>query len=449
VLRRASFILAGLVAATSVLFWLTGTPLGLDCAVYRAGALAVLHGKPLYAALPFLPSWATGMPFTYPPLAALLFTPVAWLPPQLFWGALAATSILALGTVLAAGIGSAADHWPRVVIVAIGAGSLALEPVWRGIGFGQIDALLMAMVVLDVLVLPASPRRGVLIGLAAAIKLTPLVFVVHLLITGRRADALRALCTFAGLTALSLIVLPADSIRYWTTQVLGGPLFSTNPAMSSAQVANQSLNGLIQRLSDRASWAFPAAILIGLALLAVIVPVVRLLAASGAHLQALLVSAGYGLLVSPVSWTHHWVWVVPLFGLVVKRAAATGRFWWLAAFCVVFTGWFQLVVPHGDNAELRWTSVQSVVGNAYVLTALVAVALLYRQVRNVPTATEGMSGPAAMSFAVVASLCPQAINHTRGAQHVRCLHLRRLFQPRRLRRRHRRQLGRLLRQARP
>ena len=436
VLRRASFILAGLVAATSVLFWLTGMPLGLDCAVYRAGALAVLHGTPLYGALPFLPSWATGMPYTYPPLAALLFTPVAWLPPQLFWGALAAASILALGTVLAAGIGSAADHWPRMAIVAVGAGSLALEPVWRGIGFGQIDALLMAMVVLDVFVLPASPRRGVLIGLAAAVKLTPLVFVLHLFITGRRADALRALCTCAGLTALSLIVLPADSIRYWSTQVLGGPLFSTNPALSSAQVANQSLNGLLQRLSGRASWAFPAAILIGLALLAVIVPVLRWLTARGAHLEALLVSAGYGLLVSPVSWTHHWVWVVPLFGLVVTRGAR-----WLAAFCVVFTGWFQLVVPHGDNAELRWAPVQSVAGNAYVLAALVAVVLLYRQARKVPAE--------AMSFAAVAGLSPQAINQTRGAQHVRYLHLRRLFQPRRLRRRHRRQLGRLLGQARP
>jgi alpha-1,2-mannosyltransferase len=240
----------------------------------------------------------------------------------------------------------------------------------------------MAMVVLDVLVLPPSPRRGVLIGLAAAIKLTPLVFVLHLFITGRRTDALRALCTFAGLTTLSLITLPADSIRYWTTQVLGGPLFSGNPATSSAQVANQSLNGLIERLSDRAGWAFPVAILLGLALLAVIVPVVRWLVARGEHLEALLVSAGYGLLVSPISWTHHWVWVVPLFGLVVTRAVATGRLWWLAAFCAVFTGWFQLVVPHGENDELRWTFVQTSIGNTYVLAALVIVTLLYWQIRK-------------------------------------------------------------------
>jgi alpha-1,2-mannosyltransferase len=383
VLHRASIILAVVVAATAVLFWLTGTPLGLDCAVYRAGALAVLHGKPLYTPLPFLPSWAIGMPFTYPPLAALLFTPVAWLPPQLFWGALAVASILVLGEVLAVSIRAAANHWPRAAIIAVGAGSLALEPVWRGIGFGQVDALLMAMVVLDVLVLPASPRRGVLIGLAAAIKLTPLVFVLHLFITGRRTDALRALCTFVGLTTLSLIALPADSIRYWTTQVFGGPLFSTNPATNSAQVADQSLNGLIERLTDRAGWAFPVVILLGLVLLTVTAPAVRRLTARGAHLEALLVSAGFGLLVSPVSWTHHWVWVVPLFGLVVTRAVASGRYWWLTAFCVAFTGWFQLVVPHGDNAELRWSFVQSVVGNTYVLAAIISMAVLYWPVGNV------------------------------------------------------------------
>ncbi|HEX3785364.1 MAG TPA: glycosyltransferase 87 family protein [Pseudonocardiaceae bacterium] len=394
VLRRASIILAALVAAVAVLFWLTGRPLGLDSSVYRAGALAVLHGRPLYTTLPFLPSWATGMPFTYPPVAALVFVPLAWLPAQLFWGALAVASILVLGLVLATGIGARANRWPTAAIVAVGAGSLALEPVWRGIGFGQIDALLMAMVVLDVVVLPASPRRGVLIGLAAAIKLTPLVFVLHLFITGRRTDALRALGTFAGLTTLSLIVLPADSIRYWSTQVLGGPLFGTNPATSSAQVADQSLNGLIERLSDRAGWAFPAAVLLGLALLAVVVPVVRRLAARGARLEALLVSAGYGLLVSPISWTHHWVWVVPLFGLLVARAVASGRFWWLAAFCAVFTGWFQLAVPHGDNDELRWTFPQSIVGNAYVLAALVVVLLLYWRIGRAPRPTDRISEPA-------------------------------------------------------
>lgn len=373
VLRRFSLIGAGLVAGVAVVCWLTGMPLGLDCAVYRAGALAVLHGKPLYsAALPFLPPWAVGMPFTYPPLAALVFIPLAWLPPQLFWGAIGAASILVLGKVAAVG----ASHRRRPAVAAL-AGSLALEPVWRGIGFGQIDALLMAMVVLDVLVLPRSRSRGVLIGLAAAVKLTPLVFVLHLFLTGRRIDALRALGTFAGLTALSLIVLPADSIRYWSSQVLGGPLFSANPATNSAQVANQSLNGLLQRLSDRAGWAFPVAIAIGLALLVVVVPLVRRLTARGAHLEALLVSAGYGLLVSPVSWTHHWVWVLPLAALLVT----TRRFWWLAACCVVFTGWFQLVVPHGDNAEPHWNLAQSVLGNAYVLTALALIALRYWQTR--------------------------------------------------------------------
>ena len=374
--RGALIILSALATAIAVFCWLTGRPLGLDCAVYRAGALAVLHGKSLYATLPFLPSWAVGMPFTYPPLAALSFIPLAWLPPQLFWGALAVASILAIGVVLANSVNVTAVRSRPVFVVAIGAGSLALEPVWRGIGFGQIDALLMALVVLDVLVRPASRGRGVLIGLAAAIKLTPLIFVVHLFITGRRADALRALGTFAGLTTLGLIVLPADSIRYWTSQVLGGPLFSTNPATSSAQVANQSLNGLLQRLSDRAGWAFPVAIGLGLALLAVTVPVVRRLAARGARLEALLVSAGCGLLISPISWTHQWIWVVPLFGLLVTRASATGRYWWLLAFGIVFTGWFQLVVPHGDNRELHWTVGQSIVGNAYVLTTLLAIVAL-------------------------------------------------------------------------
>lgn len=365
VVGRGSVVVVAVVAVGAVVFWLAGWPLGLDCAVYRAGALAALHGSPLYGTLSFLPSWAGGMPFTYPPVAALVFVPLAWLPPQLFWGVLAVASVLAVAFVLTTAIGPIL--LPRLVVVAVGVGSLVLEPVWRGIGFGQIDAVLMAVVVLDVLVLPESRWRGVLIGLAAAIKLTPLVFVLHLFLIGRRADALRALGAFAGLTVLSLLVLPADSIRYWSTEVLGGPLFSANPATNSAQVADQSLNGLLERVSGRASWAFPVAIGLGLVLLAVVVPLVRRLAARGARWEALLVTAGFGLLVSPVSWTHHWVWVVALVGLVA------GRYWWLAGVWVVFTGWFQLVVPHGGGAESRWGIGQSIVGNGYVLVALVVI----------------------------------------------------------------------------
>ncbi|WP_410672954.1 glycosyltransferase 87 family protein [Amycolatopsis sp. cmx-4-68] len=193
-------------ALVAAVWWSLGRPLGVDSAVYRAGGIAVLRGEPLYGHLSALPGWAPELPFTYPPFAALLFTPFAAVPVQWCWGLVALMAAPALVVALrpyAPGAG---------VLLA----AFALQPVWQTIGLGQLNLVLMALVVLDVLHRRGS-TGGVLIGLAAAIKLVPLIFVGHLLLTGRRADAARALGTFAAATTLGAVLLPGDSVRYWTS----------------------------------------------------------------------------------------------------------------------------------------------------------------------------------------------------------------------------------------
>jgi alpha-1,2-mannosyltransferase len=372
--------LAALLAAASLACWLFGWHVGLDSAVYRSGASAVLHGDPLYGPLPGQPSWpgAPTLPFTYPPFAALLFTPFALLPPQLTWGVLAALSALALGFVLRVSLGGGAKSRQIAAYPAILACAFGLEPVWLTLSFGQVNLLLMALVVLDVLVLPPSRRRGVLTGLAAAIKLTPLVFVLHLALTGRRQDAVRALATFAALNLAGAVALPADTARFWRSQLLGG-----NDATRNSWVGNQSLNGVIQRLTNEANWAFTVAVLAGLACIGAALLLARRLHAHGEHLSALLVTAFGGVLASPISWSHHWVWVVALAGLLVRRAAqsrSTGPALALATLALVFTGWTLAVVPSDNHRELHWTAIQMMLGNAYVLVALAAAPFLFREV---------------------------------------------------------------------
>lgn len=364
------------VSAISVVCWLFGLHLGLDSSVYRAGAVAVLHGQSLYGQL----AGAAGLPFIYPPIAAIVFAPLVMLPPQVGWGMVAALSVLSLALVLrtsvqvTAGADVTADvisggrprriH-PTVLLV----GVLCLEPIWLGLSLGQVNILLMALVVLDVLVLPRSPYRGALVGLAAAIKLTPLVFVPYLALTGRRADAARALGTFAALNLVGLVLLPGDTVRFWRSQVLGGVHVTT-----SSWYGNQSLNGLIQRLSHQASWAFAAAVVAGLVCVGVALPLARRLHARGDELGGLLVIGFAGTLASPISWTHHWVWVAPLVVLLVRRARRPVLA--VAALAALFTGWMFAIVPGGDGRELAWTPVQMLLGNAYVLAGIAAAVVL-------------------------------------------------------------------------
>lgn len=360
--KRAVALVMVLVVAVTAVCWGFGLHPGVDSSVYRSGAAAVLHGRSLYGQL----AGAAGLPFIYPPIAAVVFAPLALLPPQVAWGLVVALSVLGLALVLRAAAGATGTTWPRRVgpgVVLVGV--FALEPVWLTLSFGQVNILLMALVVLDVLALPRSRYRGALVGLAAAIKLTPLVFVPYLLLTGRRADAARALGTFAALNALGWVLLPDDTVRFWRSQMLGGVHVTT-----SSWYGNQSLNGLIQRLSHHADWAFAAAVVAGLVCVAVALPLARRLHAKGDDLGGLLVTAFAGTLASPISWTHHWIWVAPLAVLLIRRGRRPMLA--VAALGAVFTGWTFALVPTANGQELTWTPAQMVLGNAYVLAGLAA-----------------------------------------------------------------------------
>ncbi|HJQ46150.1 MAG TPA: glycosyltransferase 87 family protein [Amycolatopsis sp.] len=390
--RPKSILLLSLVPALAIAVgivgWLLDWNLGVDSAVYRAGALTLLHGDPLYDAstLPPEPWWAL-LPFTYPPTAALLFVPLAVVPTQVAWGVLTAISMLAMALVVRVTIGSlpkpaVGSRWwssPARATLVFSLVMLALEPVWRTIFLGQINLILMALVVVDVLVVTARGAKGggILVGIAAAVKLTPLIFVVHLFLTGKRADAMRALVTFLSLQALMLLLIPGDTIRYWTKTIS-----DTGRIGPVHWAGNQSLNGLMNRVTDLAPWASKAAIGISVLLAIPALWLMMRFHRRGQALAALLVSAFFGLLASPISWSHHWVWAVPLIVLLVSRlprttpATAWRRWLGTSAVIAVFISCVLLVLPNGRNIELHWKFWQNVLGNAYILMPIVLAAVL-------------------------------------------------------------------------
>ncbi|WP_460603289.1 glycosyltransferase 87 family protein [Jatrophihabitans fulvus] len=277
-----------------------------DVGVYRAGGRAVFGGD-LYGLR------VGGFGFTYPPFAAALFAPLARLTVPAMFAALTAVSALALAVVLRrsvpAGCGSG---WATALRIAPWA---LAQPVVATLQWGQVNLLLAAVVMHDLLV----RRSGVLVGLAAAVKLTPAVFVVYLLLCGRTREARTATVTFVAATGAGVLVAPSASWRYWTHDVVAGTGFG-----GVDHTANQSVRGLAERLLGHGTGVAVWIALAGPVLTAGVL-LARRVARAGGEIAAVGVVGLTACLVSPVAWNHHWVWFVPcLAGLPVAARLVPG-----------------------------------------------------------------------------------------------------------------------------
>jgi alpha-1,2-mannosyltransferase len=342
----------------------------------------LLHGLPLYDSdtLPFEPDYAQ-LPFTYPPFAALLFTPLVIVPSQVAWGILNALSGLALIAVVYIVLRRMerpswlSAEWGAVVL---GVALLFIEPVRVNMDYGQVNLLLLLFVVLDVLVVKRF--GGVLVGVAAAVKLVPLIFVVHFLLVGRVRDAIRAAVTFVALQCLMFAIAPRSAYRFWTHTV-----FDSSRIGPTNWSWNQSLSGMVRRFSEQASWSQPVAYLIGLVLAVGAAVLVRRFADRPVH--AMLVTGFLALLVSPVSWVHHWVWAVPLIAMLAAEAGCGNKVarWLLPLTVAVFTVPVLRWIPHGSYREYSWNPAEMVFGNVFVLfPIIVGLVVFARSSRSRP-----------------------------------------------------------------
>lgn len=338
----------------------------LDLMVYRLGARTWLDGGELYGPLP--PIGDIYLPFTYPPLAAVVFAPFALLPAG---GAAALMFVLTLAAIgltlwlVLARLRPQTDPRIRLAIVlAALAAAEYLEPVRETLSFGQVNALLMAAVAYDVLNRHDRWPRGLLIGIAISIKLTPAGFLLLFLLRRDWRALATTLLAAAASVGLAWLITPRDSAEYWLhtlaeTGRIGAPYFA----------GNQSLKGLVFRMGFGESAS--TVLWLALSVVAVILAAVwmRRLLGDGDLVTALLVNAAAILLVSPISWTHHWVWVVPAL-LVAFCAIADGRRSPLFAGTVAFAVVLFYVGPHWllpsrNDLELDWSWWQQVVGGLY------------------------------------------------------------------------------------
>ncbi|NUR25249.1 MAG: DUF2029 domain-containing protein [Catenulispora sp.] len=380
--RRRLTILFAAFAAASLAGYLAvralAHPSMIDMVVYRAEGQAVLHGRALYGdGVQIKTSAGNVLPATYPPFAALLFAAISWIPVGVLKVLVTAADIALLGLVVhlaAKLIGgwpdrpAFAERW--ALLAAVSGAGLWFEPVWTTLRYGQINLALCALVLFD-LTRPPTSRwpRGLGVGLATGIKLTPGVFILWFLLSGKRRETVTAALGALGTMAAGFVLLPHASVKFWLHKV-----FETDAVGKTYITDNQSLSGMLARITHiddpKALWAVAA-----MAVAAAGLWTAARNSKRGDDALGALTCAVTGLLVSPISWSHHWVWAVPVAMLLAVRAPRAAVAW-----CAVFLSFLIWAVPHkvvGPSPALN--PPQMLLSSLYPLAGLAFVAWTWRE----------------------------------------------------------------------
>ncbi|WP_345706089.1 glycosyltransferase 87 family protein [Kitasatospora paranensis] len=380
--------MASAVALVSLIAYATvrhfvGTSM-VDMVVYRAEGSAVAHGRDLYALR--VTEWK--LPATYPPFAAMLFVPTTWFGLGFLRVAITAGNVVLLGVL--AHLSFRLVDWPRrdlrpIGVVLVAGLGVWLEPVFTTLRYGQINLALACLILWDLNRPDGRRSKGIAIGIAAGIKLTPGLFAVYLLITGRVRAAFVAGLTFLATFAVGAAVLPGATWGFWTKY-----LYDSSRVGKTEIVDNQSVRGAVARLLHTADPGTLAT------LAGAVVAVAGLATAAWAHRSARWLPRGEAwgvccaavtaVLISPISWTHHWVWCVPMLVLLAaeaaherSRPASVRRLRWrpiLALTLLAFLSFSMWIVPHKGDLDQHLPALHQVPAAVYPLTgtAFLAVA---------------------------------------------------------------------------
>ncbi|QFZ20700.1 glycosyltransferase 87 family protein [Saccharothrix syringae] len=357
-----------------------------DFAAFRVGGEAVLRG-----ASPFEVATGDGYQFLYPPFAALVLAPLGLVGFETGFALWTFATVIALevSVWLALGLlapGSRLRRARFTVLVVVAA--IPTTPVLYLLGFGQINVFLMLLCLLD---LARRPGRfqGVALGIAAGIKLTPLIFIAYFLLTRRTRAAVVSAATFAGTLVVGFVALPGASVSFWTEHFMN----TDRMVPPGAAPFIQSMRGILAQLPGflAAQWVW--------LLLALVVGAFGLIVSAwasrrGREAAGVLACAVTGLLISPISWPQHWVWVVPGLALWLwwarERGGAAHSVGALVSWLVlVATAALMFPTPIGMGvvippvAEIVFLGSLQVLGG---LAFLVALAAALRQRDRLPEA---------------------------------------------------------------
>jgi alpha-1,2-mannosyltransferase len=400
---RALLIAGAAVAALAAVAYLaalathpvTATLKGFDLQVYLAGGQQALHHPDnLY-------SWHyqnhPGIQFTYTPFAALLFATGSALP---FRALMALVTLLSTAALIATiwiafrelGWRPAARAGATLLLTGL---LFWCQPVQRTLFLGQVELVMMAIVVWDLCQPDRRCWKGTTTGLAAGVKLVPLLFIVYLVVTRRFRQAAVAAGAFAVTVAIGFAALPRPSVTWW----LDGSFYQAGRTGFVGDQQNQSLRGMLTRLAGTVDGSAVLWLLIAAGVALAGLAAAAVLHNSGQTFAGLMACALTALLVSPISWDHHWVWIAPGLAVIIdagvrSHGLARSAAWYALAGTVlaVYAAWPDFwsatagllrgglinyapasSFAHGDDpayAEYHWHGLQLAAGNIELLAGL-------------------------------------------------------------------------------
>jgi alpha-1,2-mannosyltransferase len=338
-------------------------PSTIDLQVYVYAVKDMLAGKDIFATT--TPFW--NLYFIYPPIAAILMTPFAF-GPYMFWQVVWTGGLVWAQQSVLKRCGAPRGWKLGLIGIAV---VLAVEPIRTTLGYGQVNTILMALVIADLLPdAPGERRRipqGTLIGLAAAIKLTPALFVIFAFLIGKTRVAITAMISFAVFTGIGAILLFRETLVFF-----GGLSGGDTRTASPLYTGNQSLLGVFFRLVDSSR----VITVLGLAVAAILAVLGCLVAGhwwrQGEKVFAVALVGLTTCLASPLSWTHHYVWILPMAMAVLspgvpRWARYLGGFWviWVCV-CLPLA-----LLPYGGGRERQFDFLQQVVANLGPILGLI------------------------------------------------------------------------------
>jgi alpha-1,2-mannosyltransferase len=386
------------------------TPYRIDIDVYRMGGQAWLDGHPLYSPdVKFHTPIGLNLPFTYPPLAAVIFAPFAWLgmPAASITITLITLALLLVSLMivltrmdvwetsrLVPGPAWLRRWWLTALIVAWA--TLYWEPIEANFAFGQINVVLMTLVIAECVPRRTPWPRGLLLGLGIVLKLTPAVFLLYFLLNRDRRAVLTSLASVVTALAAGFALAWHDSWEYWTHTVR-----NTDRIGSASLNTNQNIAGTLARLGLDEHQRFLPWVAACFLVLALTVWAARRVLRAGEPTLAVICIALFGLVTSPVSWSHHWVWMLPT--VVVTAVLAWRRrnvvMAVVSAAGVALMVWtpIDLMPKHHEVTAPLWRQLAGVSYLWWALATLIAAGATVAVAAVTPPAPRPSTAPAPVS----------------------------------------------------
>jgi alpha-1,2-mannosyltransferase len=371
------------VPALVLTYIMSQTKLYLDFRIYLMGAHHLTDPHLYNLVYP-----VAHLKFTYPPIATLFFWPATLLPFALasfVWTTLTLAALFWFILLIVGSLRPDLSRAGRSAIALLFFGPLFFfEPILENFHFGQVNIFLALLTLADVLRRPRRLPQGIMLGLATAIKLVPGIFLLYLLVRRQYRACVRAALTIVGLEGVMLLINRHATHVYWKTYA-----FDVKRVGNQIYNSNQSVRGAVQRLAHA---MVSNGVISGLSFLVVALGLLVALAVAARRSEILTLAViGFtGDLASPISWTHHLVWFVPLvlwLALSPNRPKA-GPSLALGVALVLWTGLIWLP-PHDAALPLHWSWWESIAGNADFFLMLATLLLVATTGR--PRRTEASS----------------------------------------------------------